>query len=163
MPAPHSRSDDHDRLVGADPYPVRPPLTTAATELGSSVDGGFDDSPILGPLLEEVPEFLPTYMALASASGDEPGEPSVLMELADFVADHLWRVRSERPLLERVLAIVEAHLESIADDEAGCELVAFAFFDTFDPELRKALVPVAGPLSRLLIEELDAPAACDEH
>jgi hypothetical protein len=163
MPAPHSRSDDVDRLVGADPSPVHPHQSIAAAELALSVDGEFDDSPILRPLLEEVPEFLPTYVALASACGDEPGEPSVLMELADFVADHLSRVRRERLLLERVLAIVEAHLESIADDEEGCELMAFAFFDTFAPELRKALVPVAGPLSRLLIEGLDAPGAQDEH
>jgi hypothetical protein len=163
MPAPRSRSGEVARLVDACPSPAHPHLSAAAADLGLSVDGEFEDSPILRPLLEEVPEFLPTYTALASACGDEPGEPSVLMELADFVADHLSTVRAERPLLERVLAIVEAHLESIADDEEGCELVAFAFFDTFAPELRRALVPVAGPLSRLLIEGLDDPGGYDEH
>jgi hypothetical protein len=131
------------------------------------VDGEFDwefeEMPMLGPLLDQVPEFIPTYTAMAAGCGDEPGEPSVLMELADFVAEHVAATRKERALVERILAVVETHLESMADDDEGCELVAFAFFDALDPELRGAVAGFAGPLSRALIEDLDAPMAPEAH
>jgi hypothetical protein len=123
----------------------------------ASPSGPAGSSPILGPLLDAVPEFTPAYRAMAAACGDEPGEPSVLMELADFVAEHLTTSRRERALVERILAVVEAHLGTIASDDEGCELVAFAFFDALDPDLRCALAPLAGPMSRALIDELDAP------
>ena len=123
----------------------------------------FDSMPILRPLLEAVPEFRPVYADLATACGDEPGEPSVLMELAEFLATQVAAEQRERPLVDRVLAIVETRLESVAEDEHGCELVAYAFFDTLDPEVRRALVPRAGPLSRTIIEELDAAVTSGDY
>jgi hypothetical protein len=106
-----------------------------------------------------VPEFVTRFLTLVDGCGDDPGEPLVLMELADFVSEHLDAIRSERSLLVRALATVEAHLESISHDPIGCEFVAFAFFDSFTPEVRQRLVHEVGPRSRRLIEALDHPDA----
>ena len=44
---------------------------------------------LLDALIGRLPEFVPTYLALAEACDDDPGEPVVFAELADFVADRL--------------------------------------------------------------------------
>ncbi len=117
---------------------------------------GFDPSPVLRPLLRDVPEFGPSYLALVAGCDDDPGEPVILMELAEFLSGHVTALHQGRPLIERILAVVEAHLESLDDDPVGCELVAYAFFDSLSPELRESLLPSVGPRSRALIEDLDA-------
>lgn len=146
----------HHSIVDPEPAGRHPAVHPAVDE---DFDWEFDEVPMLRPLLDQVPEFIPAYRAMAAECGDEPGEPSVLLELADFVAGHVAATRRQRALVERILAVVETHLGSMADDDEGCELVAFAFFDALDPELRAAVAGLAGPLSRALIEELDAPTA----
>jgi hypothetical protein len=143
------------RTRPATAHPVDPHVPPAP-----SIDD-YGEVPILGPLLDAVPEFVPAFMELCAGCGDEPGEPSVLMELAEFVTDHLDSVRRRPPLVERVLGVVEAHLESMAGDHDRCDVVAFAFFDTLDPAVRGELAAIAGPLSRRAVEELDAPTMPD--
>ena len=116
---------------------------------------GSDD--LVASLLRGVPEFLPACRTLVDACDDDPGEPLVLMELAEFVSLRMAAIEVERPPLERALAAVEDHLSSIAGDRIGFQLVAFAFFDSFSPEHRRLLAPRLGPRSRVLAGELDLP------
>lgn len=108
-------------------------------------------------LLQQVPEFAPYYRALLDEGDDDPGEPAVLMELADFVASRLVAVSFGRPTLEAALEVVEGLLDELADDAVGGELVGAAFFDSFSPEDQRLLVPWLGPRARALLDELDAP------
>ncbi len=126
-----------------------------------SVDNSHPEGPtiLVASLLRGVPEFLPSYRTLIDACDDDPGEPVVLMELAEYVSSRVAAIEVERPPLQRALAAVEAHLDSIAGDRIGCELVAFAFFDSFSPEYRRLLAPYLGPRSRVLAGELDLPDA----
>jgi hypothetical protein len=119
----------------------------------------FEPSPIVGPLLRSVPEFVPSYLTLVAGCEDNPGEPTILTELADFIVDRHLTLREEHTLMARALRVVEHHLESMDDDPEGCELVAYAFFDSFSPEWRASLVSIVGPRSRLLLEDLDGPWA----
>jgi len=99
------------------------------------------------------------------AGGDDPGQPLVLGELADFIADRLAAVEAETDVLRRAVAVVEACVAGVdqsdsastPDDEGILEMVAGAFFDSFSPEDRRRLVPWLGPGSRALLETLDAP------
>ena len=108
-------------------------------------------------LCHRIPEFTPAYLALAEAAGDDPGDPVVLMALADMVSAGMTVLGHQRRLLERALGAIEDHLEAVGDDAAGCEVVAFAFFDTFPPEDRRTLAPGLGPRSRALSDGLDLP------
>jgi hypothetical protein len=108
-------------------------------------------------LLQRVPEFAPYYWALLDEGDDDPGEPAVLMELADFVASRLVAVSFGQPTLEAALEVVEGLLDDLADDAVGGELVGAAFFDSFSPEDQHRLVPWLGPRARALLDELDAP------
>lgn len=125
------------------------PFDSAADPFDSEVSRALLDALIGG-----LPEFVPTYLALAEACDDDPGEPLVFGELADFVADRLDLVESGRPVLERALGLIEARLDA-ADDDA--DLIGLAFFDSFSPEDRRRLVPWLGPRSRATLESLDAP------
>ena len=118
-----------------------------------------EGSRLVRSLYDQLPEFVPTYLTLADACGDDPGGPLVLMELAEFVSRHLVAADTERSVLERALAVIETHLEFISDDGIGCELIAFAFFDSLSPYERDVLAPGLGPRSRELIDGLDLPGA----
>ncbi len=109
---------------------------------------------LLDALVGRLPEFVPTYLALAEACDDDPGEPVIFVELADFVADRLALVETGRPVLERALDLIEARLDG-ADDDA--DLIGLAFFDSFSPEDRRRLVPWLGPRSLATLESLDGP------
>jgi len=120
---------------------------------------------LAGALIDGVPEFAPAYLDLVEAGGDDPGQPLVLVELADFIADRLAAVEAETDVLRRAVAVVEACVAGVdqsdsastPDDEGILEMVAGAFFDSFSPEDRRRLVPWLGPGSRALLETLDAP------
>ncbi len=118
---------------------------------------GFEPGGLIGAVCNEVPEFVPSFLHLAEECDDDPGEPVVLMELADFVADHMTALETGSSVLERALSSIEAHIESISEDRIACEFIAFAFFDSFAPEQRQLLAKRAGPCSRALIEALDVP------
>ncbi len=102
---------------------------------------------LLDALLEHLPEFMPNYRDLVAACDDDPGEPVVLMELADFVAARLAMLATGRSMLERAFWVVESLIDSAADDEIGCELIGLAFFDSLSPESRRLLGPWLGPRS----------------
>ena len=114
-------------------------------------------------LIDRLPEFLPAYQAMVEACDDHPGEPALLVELADFVAERMAVLETDRHLLERALGVIEAHLASLAgaDETGGAdetdELVTLAFFDSFSPEDRRHLLPWLGPHSRAALESLDTP------
>ncbi len=129
------------------------------TAPGGTPSTGFEPGGLIGALCDEVPEFVPSCLLLAEACDDDPGEPVVLMELADFIADHLAALQKESSVLERALATIESHLESISDDRIACEFIAFAFFDNFSPGQRHLLAKCTGPHSRALMEALDVPDA----
>jgi len=98
---------------------------------------------------------VPVYLAMVGACDDDPGEPAILIELADFVADRLADIESGRHLLQRALGAIEAHLASSPADGERAELVELAFFDSFSPEDRRCLVPWLGPRSLAALESLD--------
>jgi hypothetical protein len=139
---------DHDSYRHLESGPVPSP----SNEPGELIDA----------LCDEVPEFVPSYRRLAEACDDRPGEPLVLMELADFVTEHMAALETESSVLERTLATIESHIESISDDRIACEFVAFAFFDSFSPEHRQRLAMCTGHHSRALIEELELPGTAWE-
>jgi len=108
-------------------------------------------------LIDRLPEFVPAYLAMVEACDDHPGEPALLVELADFVAERMAALETARHLFERALGIIEAHLASAPGAGDPDELVALAFFDSFSPEDRRHLVPWLGPHSLAALESLDAP------
>ena len=114
---------------------------------------------------------------MVEACDDDPGEPAVFVELADFVSDRLAVLETGRPELERALGLIEAHLERSDDIDASTttattaaaattpatpttptDLVGLAFFDSFSPEDRRRLVPWLGPRSLAALEALDVPS-----
>jgi hypothetical protein len=107
-------------------------------------------------LVSDLPEFLPRYRALVEAGDDDPGEPAVFMELADFVAGRLAAVETGRSVLERAFGLIETLLESADDPDTRSEVVSLAFFDSFSPEVRQELGPWLGPRSLDALESLDA-------
>ena len=134
--------------------------------LTSQLDSAFPPSkpepleadPLIDALVHELPEFTPIYRTLVEGCDDDPGEAVVLIELADFVASHAATADAERSLVERALRVVETHIESMGDDEVGCELVGLAFFDSLLPEDRRCLAPWLGSRSRQLLDGLDIAA-----
>ena len=140
-------------MLSQDPAPDDGSIPTADQEPGPA--DGSGEGPLVEGLIEDLPEFIPLYRDLVDRFDNDPGEPAVLMELADFVADRLTALAKERLVVERALGVVEALLDSMADDVIGCELVGFAFFDSLSLEHRRCLVPWLGPRSRALIDALE--------
>jgi hypothetical protein len=119
----------------------------------------FDRTPLVLALLDQVPEFRSTYRTLVVAYDDDPGEPVVLTELADFVTDHLMAAESEISTIRRISSVIESGLISLGDDDLGRQLVGWAFLDSIAPEVRPRLAPWLGPQSVSLLDSLDmAPA-----
>jgi len=155
----------------SDPPATRP--TPSSHSLGPTRPGPAPDwphPPPAGPapgagdglarwLCHCVPEFTPAYLALVDGCGDDPGEPVVLMELAELVSATLATLDDRRRLLQRALDAVEDVLAALGDDTIGCELVAFAFFDSLSPEERSRLLPSLRPRARELSLALDLPDA----
>jgi hypothetical protein len=114
-----------------------------------------DGDTLIRALSTRVPEFRPTLAELEEGTGNDPGDTTVLMVLAEFVSGHLQRHHDVCRLLSQALAVVEEHLASLGDDELGCELVGYAFFDTLDPDERRELAPWLGPLGAEQVAQLD--------
>jgi hypothetical protein len=129
---------DHSR-----PYP--PPVLT-----------GYAEDPPVAALLEGVPEFRPSFLALVEIFDDDPGGPAVFTELADFVAERLVAIEAERPVLERALAAVESVARAGGDAE---ELVGYAFLESLSPEDLRLITPWLGTATRSLLDDLDAGLA----
>jgi hypothetical protein len=139
------------------PVPDDPSELDVDSSFHLEVEGAeaIELGPLVDALMEDLPEFMPTYRGLFQACDDDPGEPVVLMELADFVTARLAVLVNEGPLVERALAVVETLIDSLGDDEIGCEMVGLAFFDSFSFEERQLLAPWLGPRSRSLLDALD--------
>jgi hypothetical protein len=132
-----------DAPVGHDPVGRASP--------SASDDLGF----LFAEFVRDLPEFVPRYMELVEAGDDDPGEPTVLMELAEFVAARLAVVAGEGSAVGRALGLIEATVRARAADTTACELVGYAFFDNFTVEERRLLTPVLGPRSLELLESLE--------
>jgi hypothetical protein len=131
------------------------PSSQPQTENPEMVEVG----PLVEALLRDLPEFGPTYRELVEACDDDPGDPVVLIELADFVEARLAGLATGRSILERALGVIESLIDSLADDEIGCDLVGMAFFDSFSPESRPLLAPWLGPRSLGVLEALEVSDA----
>jgi hypothetical protein len=118
-------------------------------------DDPFDRTPLVLALLDQVPEFRSTYRTLVVAHDDDPGEPVVLTELADFVTDHLMAAETEISTIRRITSVIESGLISLGDDDLGRELVGWAFLDAIAPEIRPRLAPWLGPQSVSLLDSLE--------
>jgi len=114
-------------------------------------DTGGLEPPVVA-VLDAVPEFGPTYLALVAEFDDDPGGAVVFTELADFVAVRLDALEGELPVLLRALSAVEAvaGLGGPATD-----LVVFAFLDSLSPDERRALGPWLGRTTRSLLDGLE--------
>lgn len=110
---------------------------------------------LIGALTHSLPEFMSDFRKLVEERDDDPGQPMVLMKLADFVGMRLQTSASTFSELERALDVVEAVVDSLADDEIGRELIGLAFFDGFSFEERRLLTRWLGPRSKVLLEMLE--------
>jgi hypothetical protein len=117
---------------------------------------GYPEDPAVAVLLEGVPEFGPSFLALVELFDDDPGGPAVFTELADFVAERLIAIEAERPVLERALAAVELVARAGGDAE---ELVGYAFLESLSPEDLRLITPWLGTATRSLLDDLDAGLA----
>ena len=113
----------------------------------------YDEDPAVTALLDGVPEFGPTYLALVEEFDDDPGGPAIFTELADFVSERLIAVETERPVLERALAAVESVARAGGD---AWELIGYAFLDSLSPEDRRLITPWLGATTRSILDDLDA-------
>jgi hypothetical protein len=139
-----------------EPGPTGPPRPAPTTAVDDDSDEGDD---LARWLCRRLPEFTPTYLTLLDGCGDDPGDPVVLMGLADLVSATLTLLERQRRLLDRALGAVEDHLEAVGDDSVDSDVVAFAFFDSLAPEDRRLLAPHLGPRSTVLADRLDLPDA----
>ncbi len=136
-------------VPGAGPVPSAGPARPGdAADLAGS--GNLE--PAVLALLDAVPEFGPTYLALVAAFDDDPGGPVVFTELAEFVADRLDALEGELPVLLRALAAVEA-VAGLGG--AAGDLVAYAFLDSLSPDERRIIGPLLGEATRSLFDELE--------
>ncbi len=94
-----------------------------------------------------------------AAHDDDPGEPAVLTELADFVTDHLTVAEREISTIRRIASVIESGIISLGDDDLGRELVGWAFFDSIPPEARRRLARWLGPQSVSVLDSLDTVPA----
>ena len=116
---------------------------------------GADSGFLFTEIVQVLPEFVPRYLELVAACDDDPGEPLVLTELAEFVAGRLALITTEEATVARAIDLVEALVDAHRGDRAAGEPVADAFFDSFTIEHRRYLAPRLGPLSLRLLESLE--------
>ncbi len=137
------------------PAAGNPPASAATASDAAASDAASDGDTLIRALAARLPELGPTLDELNEGTGNDPGETTVLMVLAEYVSSQLCTYRHVSRLLDQALAVVEEHLVSLGDDELGCELVGYAFFDTLDPEERRWLAPWIGPLGAEQVAQLD--------
>jgi hypothetical protein len=152
----HEPDADSHRPTGGLDHSPEPTTSFDVSELCEAA-GLYESEDLVRALLDRVPEFAPHVVALVKEHDDDPGEPMVLIELADFIAPRLDSMTTERLVVEAAMAFVETLLETRADDEMGGELFGAAFFDSFTPEDQYRLAPWLGPRARELMEALDTP------
>ncbi|HEV3280476.1 MAG TPA: hypothetical protein VG032_02630 [Acidimicrobiales bacterium] len=116
---------------------------------------------LFSEVLRDLPEFVPRYLELATACDDDPDEPLILAELAEFVAGRLAVISPTGSAVQRALELVEALLVERDGDDIGRELVGYAFFDHFTVEDRRHLARRLGPLSLALLEWLEVAPDAD--
>lgn len=106
------------------------------------------DETIITGLRAELPEFEHHYLDLLDLYEEDLTPETVLMELADFVANLI--VRGDREaMLERCMQAVE---NLVAATEAGAELVAYSFLTELPLGSRQAAGAYFGPLAARLAE-----------
>ena len=158
MPTNHHRPDP-TAVPSAPAGPLHPAgLPLPAEPSGPAWEGprNAELRPLSGALREHLPEFTPTCRRLVEAGDDDPGDPVLLMELADFIGARLVVQDAGRRTLERALGVIEGFVDSLGDDEDGRELVGAAFFDSLSPESRRLLAPWLGPQSMEVLEAFEA-------
>lgn len=111
--------------------------------------------PEIALLLRRVPEFTDRYLSLVEEADGNPGKAVTLGELADFAACLAVHLERLRPVLDRLMAMVE-ELSATADD--GGDLVAGAFLDSLSPDDLRRLRPWFGRATWAILDELDLPA-----
>jgi hypothetical protein len=132
------------------PYPHAGPSVPADQTLDDEVGDAFLDA-----LVAHLPEFLPKFRELVRAADDDPGDVVILLELADFVGEHLATSEERPTALERALGLIETLIDCSEDPDDTADLVGMAFFDSFSPVDRERLTPWLGPRSLLALEALD--------
>ncbi len=137
--------------------PLEPRPSALPQPSDRDVDSGF----LFTEILADLPEFAPRYLELVAACDDDPGEPLVLAELAEFVAGRLAALTAEEATVARAIGLVEGLIDARRGDEVDCEPVTYAFFDSFTVEDRARLARWLGPHSLRLLESLEVAEA--EH
>jgi hypothetical protein len=154
-------ADSHARPL-SDPSGSDPSLAADSADPGRPgpypppVVAGYAEDPSVAVVLEGVPEFAPSFLALVEIFDDDPGGPAVFTELADFVAERLIAIEAERPVLERALAAVESVARAGGDAQ---ELIGYAFLESLSPEDLRLITPWLGTATRSLLDDLDAGLA----
>lgn len=116
--------------------------------------------PEVSLLLRRVPEFTDRYLLLVEEADGDPGAAAALGELADFAAQLARQLESLRPVLDRLMAMVE---EISAKAEGGDDLVAGAFLDSLSPDDLRRLRPWFGRATWAILDELDLPTSSAHH
>ena len=112
--------------------------------------------PDVALLLRRVPEFADRYLVLVEEADSDPGPAATLGELADFAAELALQLEGLRPVLDRLMAMVE-ELSATSDD--GGDLVAGAFLDSLSPDDLRRLRPWFGRATWAILDELELPAS----
>jgi hypothetical protein len=112
--------------------------------------------PDVALLLRRVPEFADRYLVLVEEADGDPGTAATLGELADFAVELALQLEELRPVLDRLMAMVE-ELSATSDD--GGDLVAGAFLDSLSPDDLRRLRPWFGRATWAILDELDLPAS----
>ncbi|HAM01121.1 MAG TPA: hypothetical protein DCQ30_02675 [Acidimicrobiaceae bacterium] len=111
--------------------------------------------PDVAVLLRRVPEFTDRYLLLVEQADGDPGTPATLGELADFAAELALQLEGLRPVLDRLMAMVE---ELSASADGGGDLVAGAFLDSLSPDDLRRLRPWFGRATWAILDDLELPA-----
>jgi len=111
-------------------------------------------------LLQRVPEFTDRYLLLVEQVDGDPGTAATLGELADFAAELARQLEELRPVLDRLMVVVE-ELSATSDD--GGDLVAGAFLDSLSPDDLRRLRPWFGRATWAILDELELPASPAPH
>jgi hypothetical protein len=123
----------------------------------SEPPGGVDTAaadPEVSSLLAAVPEFAPRYLELVEQADGHVGAAVAFEELADFAADLAVQVEAFRPVLERIMAGVEAVAISSPDAE---EIVGWSFLESLCPDDVVRLRPAMGPRTRAIFDSMEIP------
>jgi len=98
-----------------------------------------------------------------TAADDDPGDVVILLNLADFVGEHLATSEERPTALERALGLIETLIDCSEDPDDTADLVGMAFFDSFSPLDRQRLTPWLGPRSLLPWKRSIRPGVGPSH